>query len=197
MRGERDQISPHRMHIQPDPPRRLRRINMKRRTRRPHQNTNRSKILRHANLIIHRHHTDQDSGNPQCRLQHRQIQQTIGLHRQNHRLETLRRQRLHALQHTFMLSGEGNNPPLPLRPSKPRRTLDGEIIRLRRTRGENNLPPLSTNQRSHMLPRTLHRRLGLTTHGMLHTMRIGEILLPPRTHGRSHTRVERRGGMVI
>ena len=119
--------------------------------------------------------------------------------RQHHRLEALGGQVANAFEDAFVLGGEGDDPPplVALRRREARGALDGDVVRLRRAGGEDDLARLRADQRRHLPARRLHRLLGRPAHRVLDAVRVGEVLLPPGPHGGEHPRVERRGGVVV
>ena len=156
-------------------------------------------ILDHTDFVVHRHDADQQGRDLQCLSQHVGVQQSIGTHRQEYRLEPLRRQIGHRLQHAFVL-GRHRDHPAPLIARVQREaggTLDRDVVALGRAGRENQLLRVRADQRGNMRPCVLDRGFGLGSHHVLDAVRVAVVLGEPGQHRRYDPRIAARGRLVV
>jgi hypothetical protein len=106
-------------------------------------------VLHHADLVVHGHHGDQDV-RAHRRLQHRQVEQAVGLHRQVGDLEALALQFAHGVQHGLVL-GLHRDQVLALGLVELGHALDGQVVGLGGAAGPDDLARVGPDQRGHML----------------------------------------------
>ena len=134
MARERHQISLDFPDIERDAPRCLGGIGMKGSTGFLGDSPQRSKVLDHADFIIHRHDGNEQGGFIAGGAQHFGIKQPIGADRQDAGLKPLLRQVTHGFEHAFMFSRDRDDAPagIALARGKARGAFDGEVICLGR-----------------------------------------------------------------
>ncbi len=109
----------------------------------------RGDVLHHADLVVHRHDADQQRRHLQRGAQHVGIEQPVGTHRQEHRLEPFLRQVGHRFQHAFVLGRHGDDAPALVARTQGEAggALDRDVVALGGAGGEHQLLGIGADQR--------------------------------------------------
>ena len=105
-------------------------------------------------------------------------------------------QALAGVEDGLVLGLEGDDV-VALGPVELRHALERQVVRLGGAAGEDDLVRLRADERCHLLPGLLHRRLGPPSEGMVPRRRVAKVLAQVGQHRLQHPRVERGRGMVI
>ena len=127
VRRQAHQINGQCGHVDVNPTRGLRRIDMENDPVFTAQVANGSHVLNHANFVVHKHHAEQYGVRPNGCFQHVHVQQTVCLHVKVRRVKPLPLQFTESVEHGFVL-GFDRDDVLAFCFVKLRCTLDREII---------------------------------------------------------------------
>ena len=196
MAGNTHQIDIHRLYIEGNFTERLRRIRMEQYAARTGDFADFSQRLNHPNLVINRHHADQQGRIFDGCLQLVKINQPIGFNRKIRYLKPLHFHMARRVEHAFMLGHHGDDMVF-FRLVKLTHPLERNVVGFRRARGENNLFFICMNHPRYLTARQFAGFFCLPAIGMAARMRIAEFFGEIGQHYLQHARIYRRRGLVI
>ena len=103
---------------------------------------------------------------------------------------------LAGIEHRLVLRWQGHDV-VALVPARPRHSLDGQVVRLGCTRGENDLLRTRVDQLRNLLARRLDGCLRFPAKTVVATGGVAIVLGEVREHDLEHARVNRRGRMIV
>src|SRR5580658_2180097 len=152
--------------------------------------------LDHAYLVVSKHDSDQDGLIVDGPLQVFQVDQAIRLNRQVSDAVAVLFQALTGIEHRFVLGYLGNYVVAALAIHLGN-ALDGQVIALGRARGKDDFLGGGANQLGYLLTSLLYGLLGFPSKGVVAAGFITELGGEEGNHRIKHTRIHRRGGVVI
>ena len=152
----------------------------------------RGDVLDHADLVVHRHHADQQRWRRERRAQCLGIEQPVGADRQEHRLESFVRQVGDRFQDAFVLGGDGDDAAPRRRPRAAAKraaplmamlllSVAPEVKTI--SRGSAPISPATC------AARRFDRGFGGAAHDVLDAVRVAVLLGEPGQHGYDHAGV--------
>ena len=155
-----------------------------------------SERLDYSKLVIHRHDAYQQGRGLNGRLQLREVDQSVRLHRQVGDFKPLHFHVPRRIEHAFMLGLHGDDMVF-LFLVKRTDGFQRNVVGFRRAAGENNFFRIGINQPRYLLARYFARGLRLPTERMAARVRITKLLGKVRQHRLHHPRIAGRGRLII
>ncbi len=153
-------------------------------------------VLDHADLVVGQHDRDQQRLVGDGGLELAEVDAPVGLDRQVGDLEALLLEALHRVEHRLVL-GLHRDEVVAAPLVEPGRALDGEVVRLGRARGEDDLLGAGADQGGDVAARLLDGLLGAPAEHVGAAGGVAEVGGEVRQHGLEHTRIHRRGRVVV
>ena len=203
MAGDRHQIEPHRLDGERDLAEGLRRIGVEQDAAGAAQRADLGERLDHADLVMRRHHRNQEGAVRHRRGQPVEVDEAARLDRQIADREALALQRGGAFEHTFVLGRQHDQMVTNLAAGRrmgPREMSDAlqrQIVRLGSTRGEHDLARIGVDQPRHLAARHFDRRHRVAAIDGALAVRVAEMLGEIGQHRFEHARVEWRRGLIV
>src|SRR3984885_912812 len=152
--------------------------------------------LHHTYLVVSKHDSDQDVLVVDGPLQVFEVDQAIRLNRQVGDAVAVLFQALTGIEHRFVLGYLGNDVVAALTIHLGY-ALDGQVVALGRARGKDDFLGGGANQLGYLLTSLLYGLLGFPSKGVVAAGCITELGGEEGNHRIKHTRIHRRGGVVI
>ena len=197
MRGAREQIDAHRLHVHGDLPDRLRGIGMEEDALALAQLADGADVLDGPDLVVGEHHGDQDRLVGQRLGDLLDVDQAVGLDRHVGDLDSLSLQALGDVEARALLDHRGDDV-VALLAVHVGHALEGEVDRLGAAGRQHDLFGIaSPDQRGELAARRVDRRLRLPSEGMVPAGRVTVLLREVGQHGLNHPRISRRGRLRV
>src|SRR3984957_19566440 len=152
--------------------------------------------LHHAYLVVSKHDSDEDGLVVDGPLQVFEVDQAIRLNGQVGDTVAVLFQALTGIEHRFVLGYLGNDVVAALTIHLGY-ALDGQVVALGRARGKDDFLGGGANQLGYLLTSLLYGLLGFPSKGVVAAGCITELGGEEGNHRIKHTRIHRRGGVVI
>ena len=196
VRGEGHQVDSHRLHVDGNLAHRLGRVAVEEDALLPGDPPD----LRHGvdgpHLVVGRHDGNQDRPLRDRRQDIRGRDEAVAIHRKAGDLVSQFLEPGAAVQHRLVLGAAGDDvPSLPVEGL--RDAEEGQVVRLGRSAGEDDLPRSGVNQGRHRFPGLLHRLLGPPAEGVASAGGVSELPGEKGEHRLQHFGIDRSGGLVI
>ena len=206
VRGEREHINAHRLHVDRHVADRLHRVRVELRADRMRQLCNLADRLNGADLIVRRHDGDERSVLGKLALQLLEVDMALLVHIQIGDAVAFLLERLAGVEHRVMLDLGGDQMLAALGRGAVHKAADGEVVRLRAAAGEDDLARgvvvrlVDRHRRVQALAdrgaRLVERHLGLAADAV-ERGRVAVILGQPRLHRVKRGFGQRRGRRVV
>ena len=163
---------------------------------RPGQAADRGQRLQHADLVVGRHHADQDRLRLEGRFERREIDQAVGADRQHRHAAAARLEVPAGVEHRAML-GRHRHDVVAAIARALGHALDRQVVRLGGAAREDDVLVRRADHRGDLAPRRVDGVAGPPAGGVIEAGRVADLVAQQRQHRVEHARIDRRGGVGI